>query len=70
MYTQITNRHGGMGVLYSTICGYLQVYRHQDVLERWEWLCAGLMYMLCAIEFPREAHILQEKHWRPAIAID
>ena len=47
----ITNRHsdGSVGVVHSNVLyvapASLQAARH--ALKRWEWLCKGLMHMLC-----------------------
>ena len=34
---------------------YVQ-YRHQDMLQRREWLCACLMHVVCTTAFPHEGH--------------
>jgi len=60
MYTpMITNRYsdGSVGVLYSTVCGYLQGYRYQ--LKLVIVVEVGLMHVLCKTTFPCKVDILQ-----------
>ena len=60
MYTpMITNRcsNGLVGVLYNTVCGYLQGYRHQ--LELVIVVEVGQMHVLFKTTFPCEVDILQ-----------
>ena len=56
----ITNKFsdGLLGRVHSTICGSSKVI---GTSKRWEWLCKGLMHVLCIAEaIPSEADILQE----------
>ena len=64
------NSNGSVGVLHSAVCGYPQVYRHQDVLQEVGVALCMLIHVFCATAFPHEGHSARVVLLRPATAID